>query len=108
MELNSRNSSYLSMTKGATGREQTVPALPGAHVGGSMSRERRLVLALADGTGDFDLVRVFMLDDMVILDGYVEGHDASLRADARARNLGFTSVMNLLITHPQGSPHASV
>jgi hypothetical protein len=36
-----------------------------------VSREKRLALLLADGSGDFDFVRAIAFQDMVILEGHV-------------------------------------
>lgn len=64
-------------------------------------RERRLALLLADGSGDFDFCRAVAFESMVILQGYVTSYEAKQKAEALARHVGFTRVLNALRVYPR-------
>ena len=66
----------------------------------SSIKELRLALLLADGTGDFDYVRVFAIDEAIYLDGYVTAEKSRERAEELARYVGFEQVHNFIRLMP--------
>ena len=65
-----------------------------------VTRERRLALLLADGTGDFDFVRSVTLEETVYLEGHVPSYEHKRRAEDLARYVGFMEVHNALRIFP--------
>ena len=80
------------------------PLAPSAHVPTEgwgvreedANKERRLALLLADGSGDFDFVRVFGIQNWVVLEGKVKRYGDKERAEAIARDVGFASIVNTI------------
>jgi hypothetical protein len=66
-------------------------------------RERRLALLLADGTGDFDFVRVFAIQTWVVLEGHVKAYRDKERAEELARHVGFEAIANTIRVHPDST-----
>jgi hypothetical protein len=61
-----------------------------------MEKADRLALILADGTGDFDFVRVAGFGQFVFLEGHVSDYSHKVKAEQLARYVGFTDVRNEL------------
>jgi hypothetical protein len=67
----------------------------------SRIKELRLALLLADGTGDFDFVRVFAVEEAIYLDGYVKSEKSRDRAEELARYVGFREIQNYIRLMPE-------
>jgi osmotically-inducible protein OsmY len=67
-----------------------------------VDRGRRLALLLADGSGDFDFIRLAAFEDTVILEGRVPSYEHKRRASDMAEYVGFEDVRNLLRVVPAG------
>jgi osmotically-inducible protein OsmY len=65
-----------------------------------VDRERRLFLLLADGTGDFDFVRIVSLQDTVYLEGHVKSYEDKRRAEEVASYVGFQGIQNAIRVYP--------
>jgi hypothetical protein len=61
-----------------------------------LSKERRLALLLADGSGNFDYVRAFASENVVHLQGHVASYGLKREAGELARHVGFTRVNNAI------------
>jgi hypothetical protein len=67
-----------------------------------IEKEQRLALLLADGTGDFDYVHCFALDEStVVLRGSVASYALKQKAESLAQYAGFTDVMDALRITPE-------
>jgi osmotically-inducible protein OsmY len=69
-----------------------------------ITRERRLALLLADGTGDYDFVRAVAIEESVYLEGRVTSYEHKRHAEDLARYVGFRDVKNSLRVMPGASP----
>ena len=67
-----------------------------------ITKERRLALLLADGTGDYDFVHAVVIEESVYLEGHVNRYDHKRRAEDLARYVGFRDVKNSLRVMPGG------
>ena len=65
-----------------------------------VTRERRLALLLADGTGDFDFVHALAIQEILYLEGHVNSYEHKRRAEALARYVGFREINNGLRVMP--------
>jgi hypothetical protein len=61
-----------------------------------IDRERRLALLLADGSGNFDFVRIVQFEDSVILEGRVGEYGHKRRAEELAEYVGFHDIKNAI------------
>jgi hypothetical protein len=64
------------------------------------TKEKRLALLLADGTGDFDFVRARAILNWVVLEGHVAMYSDKERAEELARYVGFTEIVNTVRVYP--------
>jgi osmotically-inducible protein OsmY len=67
----------------------------------SRNRELRIALLLADGTGDFDFVRVFTIGETIYLDGYVKTPKHKVHAEEIAHYVGFEAIENFIRLMPE-------
>jgi osmotically-inducible protein OsmY len=66
-----------------------------------VTKEKRLALLLADGTGDFDFVRSTALEEVLHLEGHVPSYEHKRRAEELAHHVGFEEVHNALRVFPR-------
>jgi hypothetical protein len=69
-----------------------------------VTRELRLALLLADGTGDYDFVRAAGVQDMCYLEGHVTRYELKRRAEELARYVGYREVTNGIRVMPGDTP----